>query len=72
LAAQPRLTLSIVIWGADFNYRIDLSNEDTRAYATSDQLDVLVAADQLMMAIDDGEVFPGYIEGPITFRPTYK
>lgn len=38
---------SIVIWLADMNYRIDLDNDTVRALATSDQLDALVAADQV-------------------------
>lgn len=62
----------IVIWAADFNYRIDLPNEEVREYATTDQLDILVASDQLGLARDDGEVFLGYSEGALTFRPTYK
>lgn len=62
----------IVIWAADFNYRIDLTNEEVRRAAEQDELDVLVAADQLSLARDDGEVFPGYSEGALTFRPTYK
>lgn len=43
-----------------------------RNYIATDQLDALFATDQLAMARDDGEVFIGYSEGPITFRPTYK
>ena len=37
----------MVIWLADTNYRIDLDNDIVRALATSDQLDALVAADQV-------------------------
>ncbi|RSH76514.1 inositol polyphosphate 5-phosphatase [Apiotrichum porosum] len=47
----------IVVWAADFNYRIDLSNEEARELATTDQLDALVSADQLTFARDEGEVF---------------
>jgi hypothetical protein len=63
---------SIVIWGADFNYRIGLPNEEVRGYASTDQLDQLLGRDQLLQAMDDGDVFNGYTEGPIVFRPTYK
>ncbi len=62
----------IIIWAADFNYRISLPNNDVRNYAEEGQLDPLFSADQLRQAMDDGEVFIGYDEGPITFRPTYK
>ncbi|KAI0034116.1 DNase I-like protein [Vararia minispora EC-137] len=61
-----------VIWLADTNYRIDLDNETVRELALSDRLDELLAADQLKYAIDIGAVFPGYFEGPILFRPTYR
>lgn len=64
--------LSLVVWAADFNYRIDLPNDQVREYATNDELDPLAAADQLSLARDDGEVFVGYQEGALTFRPTYK
>ena len=64
--------LSNVIWVADTNYRIDMENGVVRPLAESDDLDVLVAADQLKRAMDDRTVFPGYEEGPLLFRPTYK
>ncbi|KAL7419534.1 Inositol-1,4,5-trisphosphate 5-phosphatase 1 [Cryptotrichosporon argae] len=62
----------MVIWAADFNYRVSLPNLQAREYAETDQLDPLLAADQLLQAMDNDEVFVGYDEGPITFRPTYK
>lgn len=37
-----------------------------------DDLDTLVAADQLKRMMDSKLVFPGYEEGPLIFRPTYK
>ncbi|OCH92145.1 hypothetical protein OBBRIDRAFT_824865 [Obba rivulosa] len=61
-----------VIWLADTNYRIDLENERVRYLALSDDFDGLVAADQLKQCMDEGEVFVGYQEGPLLFRPTYK
>ncbi|PIL37300.1 hypothetical protein GSI_00993 [Ganoderma sinense ZZ0214-1] len=61
-----------VIWLADTNYRIDLDNERVRALALVDDFDALLAADQLRSAIDDHDVFQGYQEGPLLFRPTYK
>lgn len=38
---------SIVIWLGDMNYRIDLDNDTVRDLATTDQLDALLAADQV-------------------------
>ncbi|EPQ59096.1 DNase I-like protein [Gloeophyllum trabeum ATCC 11539] len=61
-----------VIWLADTNYRIDLENETVRALALSDNLDALLAADQLKQVMDAKAAFVGFEEGPILFRPTYK
>ncbi|KAG2154990.1 phosphoinositide polyphosphatase [Suillus bovinus] len=61
-----------IIWLADTNYRIDLDNESVRARSEADDFDSLVAADQLRQAIDNGDAFAGYEEGPLLFRPTYK
>ncbi|KAK4689930.1 synaptojanin, partial [Tremellales sp. Uapishka_1] len=63
----------IAIWGADFNYRVNLPNIDVREYAEAGVIDPLLACDQkLLQAVGQGEVFIGYDEGPIAFRPTYK
>lgn len=40
-----------MIWLADTNYRIDLENEIVRSLATTDQLDALLAADQVRITI---------------------
>ncbi|PAV21260.1 inositol polyphosphate phosphatase [Pyrrhoderma noxium] len=61
-----------VIWLADTNYRVDLENGLVRSLAESDDLDALVAADQLRRAIDSRLAFVGYEEGPLLFRPTYR
>jgi len=61
-----------VIWLGDTNYRIDLENERVRQLAVSDDFDALLAADQLKLSMDDGDVFAGCMEGPVLFRPTYK
>lgn len=39
--------ISNIIWLADTNYRIDLANESIRQLIDADELDVLVAADQV-------------------------
>ncbi|KAN0097411.1 SacI homology domain containing protein [Tylopilus felleus] len=61
-----------VFWLADTNYRIDLSNESVRTLATAGDYDPLVGSDQLRLAIETGEAFAGYDEGPLLFPPTYK
>lgn len=49
------------------NYRVGLANAEVRDYIKIGQLDDLFAADQLVHAMGDAEVFVGYEEGPITF-----
>lgn len=62
----------IIIWAADFNYRVSLPNLEVRDLVKANSLDALLGADQLLKAMDAGEVFMGYDEGPIRFPPTYK
>jgi hypothetical protein len=45
-----------------------MSNLDVRDCAETGQLDPLLGADQLLRAMDDGDVFVGYEEGPVRFR----
>jgi len=61
-----------VIWAADTNYRINLENEQVRTLAMKNDLDPLLAADQLREAMDSQAAFIGYEEGPVQFRPTYR
>ncbi|KAG6809425.1 hypothetical protein H0H92_000296, partial [Tricholoma furcatifolium] len=61
-----------VIWLGDMNYRIDMENLSVRSLAERDEFDPLLAADQLKQAMDSGVAFPGYAEGPVLFRPTYR
>lgn len=61
-----------VIWLGDFNYRIDLPNDRARSLAQSDNYDALCAHDQLQRCHRPGNIFVGFQEGTLTFRPTYK
>ncbi|KIK93453.1 hypothetical protein PAXRUDRAFT_145071 [Paxillus rubicundulus Ve08.2h10] len=61
-----------IVWLADTNYRIGLDNETVRSFASEKYYDSLVGSDQLRIAIDNGEAFVGYDEGPLLFPPTYK
>lgn len=49
-----------------------MDNNLVRSLAESDDLDALVAADQLKKVIDSKTAFVGYEEAPLLFRPTYK
>ncbi|CAB4467427.1 unnamed protein product [Rhizophagus irregularis] len=61
-----------VIWLGDFNYRISLSNEEVRSLIEKEDFSRLLEADQLSNQVAFGLAFNDYIEGPITFLPTYK
>ncbi|CAI2179303.1 19761_t:CDS:10 [Funneliformis geosporum] len=60
------------IHDGDFNYRISLGNEEVRNLITVNDFHKLLKADQLTKQIEWGQAFTDYIEGPITFYPTYK
>ena len=62
----------LVLWLGDFNYRIDMPNQDVRDLAQLDDFSELQARDQLMRSKEDGSTFAGLEEGPLLFRPTYK
>ena len=61
-----------MVWLADTNYRIDGDNEYVRAHALADDLATLHETDQLRAEMAARAVFPGYAEGALRFRPTYK
>ncbi|WFD47395.1 phosphoinositide 5-phosphatase [Malassezia furfur] len=75
-----------VFWAGDLNYRFDqLSSAEVRGLcaelppvgapegtAPEGVLRKLHAHDQLKLAQASQAAFAGYLEGPLTFRPTYK
>ncbi|GAA6012488.1 hypothetical protein JCM11491_004347 [Sporobolomyces phaffii] len=61
-----------IVWAADTNYRLNMTNDEARPLAERDDYDTLFAADQLSLAMKTRGVFKGYHEAPILFRPTYK
>jgi len=62
----------VLIWGGDFNYRIDGVYESVKLAAQAYDLVPLLEADQLRREIHAGRVFKGLKEGKIDFKPTYK
>ncbi|KAI8916567.1 SacI homology domain-containing protein [Powellomyces hirtus] len=62
----------MIFWFGDFNYRINLSNEEVRARVKSRELDFLYLNDQLNEQRAAGAAFDGFQEGGIRFDPTYK
>lgn len=61
-----------IFWCGDFNYRIDMGNDEVRQLIDENKLDILLENDQLKKAHADGKIFPKFIEGEVTFGPTYK
>nr|XP_057942472.1 synaptojanin-1 isoform X3 [Doryrhamphus excisus]XP_057942473.1 synaptojanin-1 isoform X3 [Doryrhamphus excisus] len=61
-----------VFWCGDFNYRINLPNEEVKELIKQQNWDALTAGDQLFDQKNAGLVFRGFIEGKLDFAPTYK
>ncbi|XP_037124765.1 synaptojanin-1 isoform X9 [Syngnathus acus] len=61
-----------VFWCGDFNYRINLPNEEVKDLIRQQNWDALTAGDQLFDQKNAGLVFRGFIEGKLDFAPTYK
>jgi len=62
----------MVIWLGDFNYRIELPDEQVRSLIYAHDYDGLYQHDQLNHAMSTAAAFPYYLEGEIKFSPTYK
>jgi len=61
-----------IIWMGDLNYRINMEGNVIKSIIAEDNLTMLLNADQLNQQRALGNVFEGYQEGAIMFRPTYK
>ncbi|XP_066475173.1 synaptojanin-1 isoform X2 [Tiliqua scincoides] len=61
-----------VFWCGDFNYRIDLPNEEVKELIRQQNWDALIAGDQLVNQKNSGQIFRGFLEGKVAFAPTYK
>ncbi|XP_055370437.1 synaptojanin-1 isoform X3 [Betta splendens] len=61
-----------VFWCGDFNYRINLPNEEVKELIKQQNWDALTAGDQLVDQKNAGLIFRGFIEGMLDFAPTYK
>ncbi|CAL8266372.1 unnamed protein product [Merluccius merluccius] len=61
-----------VFWCGDFNYRINLPNEEVKELIKQQNWEALTAGDQLLDQKNAGMVFRGFIEGNLDFAPTYK
>lgn len=61
-----------VFWCGDFNYRIDMDKDELKDLVKQNQIEAIVEHDQLRKQQEQGNVFNEFLEGEITFPPTYK
>ncbi|KAM9320557.1 synaptojanin-1 [Gastrophryne carolinensis] len=61
-----------VFWCGDFNYRIDLPNEEVKDLIRNQNWDSLIVGDQLINQKNASQVFRNFLEGKVNFAPTYK
>lgn len=82
VAISPSFDLAIgdhelIVWMGDLNYRIDdMEREDIMACLAKQNLETLLAKDQLLQELGRGDASPppafeNFQEAPITFAPTY-
>ncbi|XP_060906161.1 type II inositol 1,4,5-trisphosphate 5-phosphatase [Labrus mixtus] len=73
---RPPLTImkhDVVLWIGDLNYRLsDLEVDNVKELISKKNFEKLHSYDQLKRQIDEKAVFVGFVEGEITFQPTYK
>ncbi|KRF79769.1 synaptojanin-1 [Drosophila virilis] len=61
-----------VFWCGDFNYRIDMDKDELKECVRNGELSTVLEFDQLRKEQEAGNVFSEFLEGEITFDPTYK
>jgi hypothetical protein len=61
-----------LFWCGDFNYRVDMDKDEIKELVKLGDYDKILECDQLMKQQQEGNVFKDFIEGKITFPPTYK
>ncbi|KAL8519765.1 hypothetical protein ACS0TY_010633 [Phlomoides rotata] len=61
-----------MIFLGDLNYRISLPDSATRQLVNNGDWNALLEHDQLRRELMEGQVFEGWYEGAIKFKPTYK
>ncbi|XP_057973939.1 type IV inositol polyphosphate 5-phosphatase 11 isoform X2 [Malania oleifera] len=63
----------ITVWLGDLNYRIEgIDTHPVRNLINRDLHALLTSKDQLLQEAESGQIFNGYCEGTLAFKPTYK
>merc|ERR1712091_573087 len=75
--SEERATVGVadadhVLLVGDLNYRLNLEDLEARRAMATGNWRRLRQADQLAGEMAEGRAFPGWEEGELTFRPTYK
>ncbi|KAF7392687.1 hypothetical protein HZH66_008520 [Vespula vulgaris] len=65
-------THDYVFWCGDFNYRVDMDKDEMKEMIKRNEIDQILQYDQLKVQQEQGNVFKNFLEGSITFPPTYK
>ncbi|GMI96778.1 ARABIDOPSIS THALIANA INOSITOL POLYPHOSPHATE 5-PHOSPHATASE 11 [Hibiscus trionum] len=71
---NPNARLShITVWLGDLNYRLQgINTHPARSLIQRDLHQLLRSKDQLHQEAERGQIFNGYCEGTLAFKPTYK
>uniref|UniRef100_A0A8C7GRM9 phosphoinositide 5-phosphatase n=1 Tax=Oncorhynchus kisutch TaxID=8019 RepID=A0A8C7GRM9_ONCKI len=73
LAPLAIMKHDVVLWLGDLNYRLsDLDVDNVKDLIAKKDFETLHSYDQLKRQIDEKAVFVGFMEGDISFLPTYK
>ncbi|KAG5543289.1 hypothetical protein RHGRI_016132 [Rhododendron griersonianum] len=63
----------ITIWLGDLNYRLQgINTFPARNLINENLQQLLTSKDQLLQEAERGQIFDGYCEGTLAFKPTYK
>lgn len=64
---------NVTLWFGDLNYRVQgITTLQARNLIDRNLYSQLISKDQLLEEAEKGEVFNGYCEGMLSFKPTYK
>ncbi|XP_015690318.1 type IV inositol polyphosphate 5-phosphatase 11 isoform X4 [Oryza brachyantha] len=70
---QYTKSADITVWLGDLNYRLEgISSIPARKLIEENRQSKLSGKDQLLQEAEKGEIFNGYCEGTLLFKPTYK
>jgi hypothetical protein len=61
-----------VFWQGDLNYRVDYSFDETVEEIKKNNIQILLAKDQLIKQKQSNQVFYNFQEPEIRFQPTYR